>query len=260
MEPYENYVRQFNEALDQLKTIAPDVDSVNDLQSEEDKLEFVKAYRQLIRIYNVLTTFSDFDDEDLHIEPQEYADYGSKYLDIRDGVIRVKEKVSILNDVDFELELIHRDEINVTYILKLLGQMKDAPQEEHEARKKNILDMLSGDVEMRSKKELIEKFITENLPEVQNGGDVEAKFKQFWQQQDKAEIERICTEEGLDQEKVKKLISSYLFTEKLPYRDDVVETMTKKPTILKRKTVSQRVLDKMLDYIKTFIDGAPEQF
>ncbi len=54
------------------------------------------------------------------------------------------------------------------------------------------------------------------------------------------------------------MISSYLFTEKLPYRDDVVETMNKKPKILKRKTVSQRVLDQMLDYIKTFIDGAPE--
>jgi type I restriction enzyme R subunit len=63
---------------------------------------------------------------------------------------------------------------------------------------------------------------------------------------------------SLDQEKVQKLISSYIFTEKLPYRDDVVDTMHKKPTILKRKTVSQRVLDKMLDYIKTFIDGVPE--
>jgi len=260
MEPYENYVKQFNEALEQLKTIAPDVDSVNQLESEEDEFAFIKAYRELMRVYNVLVTFTDFEFEDIEIDEQEYADYGSKYLDLYDKVRsnNQKEKVSILNDVDFELELIHRDEINVTYILKLLGQLKDAPKEEQEARKKNIMDMLSGDVAMRSKKELIEKFITENLPEVQNGGDVEAKFKQFWQQQDKAEIERICTEEGLDQEKVKKLISSYLFTEKLPYRDDVVEAMTQKPTILKRKTVSQRVLDKMLDYIKTFIDGAPE--
>ncbi|WEJ63424.1 type I restriction endonuclease subunit R [Thiomicrorhabdus lithotrophica] len=260
MEPYENYVEQFNEALEALRSIAPDVDSVNDLQSEEDKFNFIKAYRELMRVYNVLATFTDFEFDDLAINEQEYADYGSKYLDLYDSVKndRQKEKVSILNDVDFELELIHRDEINVTYILKLLGQLKDAPKEEHENRKKNIIDMLSGDVGMRSKKELIEKFIHENLPEIQNGGEVEQRFKQFWQEQDKAEIERICSEEGLDQEKVKKLISSYLFTEKLPYRDDVVDTMHQKPTILKRKTVSQRILDKMLDYIKTFVDGAPE--
>ncbi len=260
MESYENYVNQFNEALEALRSIAPDVDSVNDLESEEDKFSFIKAYRELMRVYNVLATFTDFEFEDLAIDDQEYADYGSKYLDLYDSVKndRQKEKVSILNDVDFELELIHRDDINVTYILKLLGQLKDVPEHEHEARKKNIIDMLAGDVEMRSKKELIEKFIHESLPEIQNGGEVEARFKQFWKEQDRAEIERICSEEGLDQEKVKKLISSYLFTEKLPYRDDVVDSMLQKPTILKRKTVSQRVLDKMLDYIKTFIDGAPE--
>ncbi|QBZ82739.1 Type-1 restriction enzyme R protein [Hydrogenovibrio crunogenus] len=260
MEPYENYVKQFNEALEQLKAIAPDVDSVNALQSEEDEFAFIKAYRELMRVYNVLVTFTDFEFDDVAIEEQEYTDYGSKYLDLYDKVKsnNQKEKVSILNDVDFELELIHRDEINVTYILKLLGQLKDAPKEEHEARKKNIMDMLSGDVQMRSKKELIEKFIHENLPEVQNGGQVEERFKQFWKEQDSAEIKRICEEENLDLEKVQKLISSYLFTEKLPYRDDVVKTMNQKPTILKRKTVSQRVLDQMLDYIKTFIDGAPE--
>lgn len=260
MEPYENYVSQFNEALEALRSIAPDVDSVNDLESEEDKFSFIKAYRELMRVYNVLATFTDFEFEDLAIDDQEYVDYGSKYLDLYDSVKsdRQIEKVSILNDVDFELELIHRDDINVTYILILLGQLKDAPKKEVESRKKNIIDMLAGDVGMRSKKELIEKFIHESLPEIQNGGEVEARFKQFWKEQDRAEIERMCSEEGLDQEKVKKLISSYLFTEKLPYRDDVVDSMLQKPTILKRKTVSQRVLDKMLDYIKTFIDGAPE--
>jgi type I restriction enzyme R subunit len=260
MEPYEDYVKQFNEALEILKTIAPDVDSVNDLQSEEDKFSFIKAYRELMRVYNVLATFTNFEFNDLAISEQEYADYGSKYLDLYDSVKndRQTEKVSILNDIDFELELIHRDEINVTYILKLLGQMKDAPEQEQATRKKNILDMLSGDVEMRSKKELIEKFIHENLPEIQNGSEIHENFKDFWKEQEKGKIEQICQEEGLDQEKVQKLISSYLFTEKLPYRDDVVDTMHKKPTILKRKTVSQRILDKMLDYIKTFIDGAPE--
>lgn len=260
MEPYENYVEQFNVALANLKTIAPDVDSVNDLQSEEDEYQFIKAYRDLLRVYNILMTFTDFEFSDVDIDEQEYVDYSSKYLDLHDKVKseRQKEKVSILNDVDFELELIHRDEINVVYILKLLGQLKDAPEKEQAQRKKSIMDMLTGDVEMRSKRDLIEQFINESLPEVQNGGDVDAHFKAFWKAQERAEMAQLCSEEALEQDKVQKLISSYLFTEKLPYRDDVVETMIKKPTILKRKTVSQRVLDKVLDYIKIFIDGSPE--
>ena len=260
MEPYEVYVKQFNEALENLKSIAPTVDDVSRLESEEDEFAFVKAYRELLRVYNILATFTDFEFNDVDMDAQEYADYGSKYLDLYDKVRsnRQVEKVSILNDVDFELELIHRDEINVTYILKLLGQLKDAPEKEQESRKKNIMDMVSGDVQMRSKKELIEKFIQENLPHVQTGEDVADKFKEFWQAQDQAHIEQLCEEEGLDKDKITKLISSYLFTEKLPYRDDVVEAMINKPTILKRRAVSQRVLDKVLDYIRTFVNGVPE--
>ena len=45
-----------------------------------------------------------------------------------------------LEDVDFELELIHRDEINVAYIIRLLiklkaNQKKDAEQIEKEIRR-----------------------------------------------------------------------------------------------------------------------------
>ncbi len=93
---------------------------------------------------------------------------------------------------------------------------------------------------------------------MQSGNDVEAEFKKFWDAQGKAEIEKICSEENLDADKVTKMISSYLFTERLPFRDDVVNAMNEKPKLLKRKAVSQRVLDKVLGYIKTFIDGAPE--
>jgi len=54
----------------------------------------------------------------------------SKYLDLYDKTrtAEAREKVSILDDIDFELELIHRDEINVVYILKLLGRLKDSQQ------------------------------------------------------------------------------------------------------------------------------------
>ncbi|HEY9017662.1 type I restriction endonuclease subunit R [Thiomicrospira sp.] len=260
MQPYEDYVKAFNEALANLKAIAPELDDVNKLPDEEAEFEFIRAYRELMRVFNILNTFTDFQFEDVGIEEQEYADYGSKYLDLHEKVKsnRMTEKVSILNDIDFELELIHRDEINVTYILKLLGQLKDTEPKEHEAKKKGILDMLSGNVEMRSKKKLIEKFIEENLPQIQSGGDIEAEFKRFWDEQDQAYLLRLSEEEGLDHEKLKKLISSYLFTEKLPYRDDVVEAMINRPTILKRRAVSQRILDKVLDYIGTFVDGAPE--
>ena len=104
MQPYESYVETFNEKYDALKLIVPTVASVSDLYSEEEKLEFIKAFRELLRVKNILGGFSDFKWDDLKILEQEFEDYMSKYLDLKPSVNPNKEKVSILEDVDFELE------------------------------------------------------------------------------------------------------------------------------------------------------------
>jgi len=112
MQPYEEYVAKFNQAFIALLQIAPTVNSVNDLPSEEEELAFIKAFRELMRLKNVLATFTEFDFVDLSMDEQNFEDYKSKYLDLYDKSksAHLKEKVSILQDVDFELELIHRDE------------------------------------------------------------------------------------------------------------------------------------------------------
>jgi type I restriction enzyme R subunit len=120
MKPYEDYTAKFDEAFAALIAITPTTDSVNDLVSEDDELEFIKAFRNLMRIKNILFAFSDFKWEDVQMTEQLFEDFKSKYLDLYDKVKsdHQKEKVSILEDVDFELELIHRDEINVNYIIQ----------------------------------------------------------------------------------------------------------------------------------------------
>ena len=105
-------------------------------------------------------------------------------LDLYEKVKREtqKEKISILDDIDFELELIHRDRIDRTYILKLLKDFKEEKEpSKSEAQKKAILDLLGGDVTLRSKRELIEKFIEENLPHIHDADKIEDEFEQYWQ-------------------------------------------------------------------------------
>ena len=147
MQPYEDYVNKFNEAFIGLLKVVPTVNSVNNLQSEEDELEFIKAFRELMRIKNTMVTFADFVWEDLAMNEQLFEDYKSKYLDLYDKVKNEHqvEKVSILEDVDFELELIHRDEVNVTYILKLLAALKDTTKADKERKQKEIVDLLTGE-------------------------------------------------------------------------------------------------------------------
>lgn len=256
MKPYEEYVKKFNEAFIKLLMIAPTVNSVNDLRDEEKELEFIKAFRELMRLKNVLVTFTEFTFDDLSMEEQSFEDYKSKYLDLYDKAksAHQKEKVSILEDVDFELELIHRDEINVTYILKLLAKLKDSTGEDQEKQRAAIIDLMTGDAQMRSKRELIEKFIQENLPKIADSDDIPEEFEIYWDKERVSAIEKLSKEENLDADKLQEVIGNYLFTEKAPLRDEVIGMMNKRPSLKERKTVAERVTEKILNFVKTFIN------
>lgn len=257
MQPYEVYVKKFNDSLAKLLEIAPTVDSVNDLPSEEEELDFVKAFRELMRLRNILSGFSDFEFADLAMEEQDFEDYKSKYLDIYDKVKTTteKEKVSILDDVDFELELIHRDEINVVYILKLLGKLHEAEEEEKEAQRKVISELLGGEAQLRSKKELIEKFIRENLPFIKESEEIPEAFDAFWNAEKKQALEQLCIDEQLNPEQLSKLLEDYLFSGRTPLSESVVAAMQVKPKLLERKSIVERIKDKIVSLIATFDDG-----
>ncbi len=257
MQPYEEYIAKFNQAFIELLQIAPTVNSVNDLQDEEKELEFIKAFRELMRLKNVLSTFTEFDFTDLSMDEQNFEDYKSKYLDLYDKAksAHQKEKISILGDVDFELELIHRDEINVAYILKLLAKLKDSTEEEQEKQKKAIIELISGDAQMRSKRELIERFIQENLPYIDDSDDIPEEFEDYWSKEKVLALERLGNEENLDAEKLQNVIGNYLFTEKKPLRDNIIAMMNKKPSLKERKTVAERVTEKIIGFVEVFING-----
>ena len=258
IKPYEDYVKKMNDAFIQLLQITPTVDSVHELKDEEDELAFAKAFRELMRTLNVLKTFTEFTFDDISINEQTFEDYKTQYLDLRDKVKRenAKEKVSILNDIDFELELIHRDEINVTYILKLLANLKNSVSvDEKEKQLKNIMDIVAGDTQLRSKRELIEKFINEHLPIIEDSEDIPDEFVQFMTAEKLQAIKSLSKEEGLDSDKLEKVIGDYMFTEKIPLRDDIIGTMNTRPSLKERKTKAERITNKILEFVETFISG-----
>jgi type I restriction enzyme, R subunit len=258
MKPYEDYTKKFNEAFIELIKITPTVNSVNDLKSEDDELEFIKAFRELMRIKNILTAFADFKWEDLVMAEQLFEDYKSKYLDLYDKVKsnHQKEKVSILEDVDFELELIHRDEINVNYIIQLLIKLKASVQKDVTKTEKEIFNLLNSDAQLRSKRELIEKFIQENLPVLEDTDDIPEAFDKFWNEEQQKAFHKLVKDENLSADKTEKIIENYLFAEREPLRDEVLELIEgNKPTVLDRKKVGDRILSKILDFVDTFING-----
>jgi type I restriction enzyme R subunit len=231
---------------------------VDELQDEESQLAFVPAFRALMRLRNILVGFSDFSFDDLAMQEQEFEDYKSKYLDLYESIKhdRESEKVSILEDVDFELELIHKDEINVSYILMLLAKLKDAKDEDKKAQKEHIANIIKGDASLRSKRELIEKFINENLMQIENSEMVMEEFEKFWEVERERGFEELCKEENLKSDEVEKVISNYMYDERKPLKEDVVKTLKVKPKLLERRKVIPRVTDKILGYVSKFMDIA----
>ena len=258
MKPYDEYVKAFNDGFINLLQITPTVDSVNNLVTEDDELKFIIAFRDLMRMKNVLTSFSDFKWSDLSMTEQQFEDYKSKYLDLHDKVKseHAKEKVSILEDVDFELELIHRDEINVAYIIRLLIKLKANQKKDAEQIEKEIFNLLNTEMQLRSKKELIEKFIRENMPVILDTDDIPQEFEKFWTVEQENAFLKMVEEEKLSKEKTQTLIENYLYSEQEPMRDEILELMVgEKPTLLQRKTTGERILRRIMDFVETFING-----
>lgn len=256
--PYESFVDRFNKQFLELIKLAPTIKSVDTLPSEEEEFEFIKVFRGIIRLLNTLKTFSEFSWSDLAMQEQQFEDYKSKYLDLHDKVKSnkiEKYKESILDDIDFEIELIHRDEVNVAYILKLLNKFKSSNESERAKQEKQILDLLSGEIQLRSKRELIQKFIAENLVKLGPEDDVDDAFETFWKVERNGAFEELCEEENIIPMKLENLIGDYLFTDRKPLNDDIVDTLKVKPKILERKKVVERVSDKIYAFIDTFISG-----
>lgn len=255
--PYQVIAVKFQEALKTLLTITPTYQSVDDLETEEDELAFIQAFRALLRAKNVLESYTDFSWEGLGIDEQNFENYKSKYLDLYQKVKseNQKEKSSILDDIDFELELIHRDLINVAYIIKLLAKLKQAKANEVQQQKKAIMDLLGGDIELRSKRELIEKFILENLPLIDDADKIQDEFEKYWQEQKVLALEKLCNEEHLDKEQFKALIEAYIFSGQDPLRDDVFKCIGNRPSILQARAIGERIIFKMKEFVQVFEMG-----
>ncbi|MGL4864499.1 MAG: type I restriction endonuclease subunit R [Cetobacterium sp.] len=252
MKDYAEYVTDFNKYVDKLFKIASCVNDVDKLETEEEKAEFITAYRNLIRVMNRLNTFTEFSFNHIDIEEQEFEDYKSKYLDLYDEVKNktTKENVSILNDLDFEVELLKRDDINVTYIMLLLKEL-DPNSESYAKDKEFILKLLDGSEELRSKRELIEKFLEENLPLISKEQDVEEEFDFYLKREKEEAIEKFMVEENLYEERLKETIGEYDFSRKLD-RDMVKSTFIEKLKLKERKAKIEIVTNTIKDLVDRF--------
>lgn len=274
---YEDVKKELNELTTKFLQKYPDVQSVDLLQSEYDKRDFVLAFRDIIKKHAEIQIYEDYEptDQELAMTEQEFQDFKSKYLDITVGVINPpvdnSQKAaepefpyndeSTMEDIDFCLELLHSDVINVAYILELIADLNPY-EDDYQQKRQHILDTMIKDAVMRSKSKLIDGFIRENVDndkvgfqqaKVDGSMDLESRLNNYIQTARSNAIHDLAIFEDIDEEALNKFISEYDFLQR--EKPEIIKKAIKAKKGLKlmeRSTMLKRIIDQLRDIIKTF--------
>lgn len=218
LKPYEHYLERFKLLCAELFKWVTCADDVDKLESEDDQARFIIAFRELSKVLLTLQTFMEFDWADIEdlITQQSYEEIKSRYLTIYDNLktVRESEKVSILDDIDFSIELVETDRINVAYIMNLLRNIDFSDDMQKEKDIAHIYDELerSDSPELKKKIDLIKLFLGDVVPYMQSGDSMDDAYGEFEEQQRNADIKEYADEHNLDENILKDFISEYEFS------------------------------------------------
>lgn len=180
---------------------------------EEAEKDFIRLYGAILRLRNILTSFDDFEGNEI-LSERDFQDYQSIYIDLyqeyRKGTDGDKETIN--DDIVFEIELVKQIEVNIDYILMLVAKYQQS-----NCKDKTILTTIdkaiNSSIELRSKKELIERFIEQ----VNVSTKVDEDWRKFLHERKEADISAIIEEERLKPEETRRFIDN-------AFRDGMLKT------------------------------------
>lgn len=200
----------YSELVGQLQSEFPEDQPI---LGEDAEKRFISLFGSLLKSINILSTFDQFYDH-RELTDRQLQDYQSHYLDLRDKWRRRKtgDKENINDDLIFETELIRQVEINIDYILLLVQKYHDTNCTDKEILV-NISKAIGSSIQLRSKKELIESFISS----VNADTDVDKGWREYVQHRKAEDLKEIIESEHLKPEETEKFIES-------SFRDGQVRT------------------------------------
>lgn len=219
LENYEYYVQKWINQVPVLRKITPTVDEAGQLQNEDEIRMFILAFRTLVTTLATLKTFSKFDWADLAVvlDEDEFEDYKSWYMYYRDQSIKDNPKIPVPVDVDYDIELVRTDRINVVYILNLLKAAKNAKELTEEQIQANI-DLILREIErsdnesLRAKQDVMKEFIETRFYELPEEVDIQQAYEEFERERLQAEIESFSYVNDIEVGIVTDIFTDYSFT------------------------------------------------
>lgn len=273
---YEEVKKEYQQLATDFLQKYPEPSSIDLLQSEKDKKDFVLAFRDIIRKHAEIQIYEDYCDEadDLGMTEQQFMDFRSKYLDIHDTFVpsdmpspspnNGDETPSDerLEDVDFCLELLHSDIINVAYILELIANL-DPYSNDYVERRKSIIDTMIKDAEMRNKAKLIDGFIQKNVDEdkenfmlqrqkVDGTSELEERLNRYISTEREKAVSSLAQDEGLSSDVLDHYLKEYDYLQK--EQPEIIQKALKEKHLglIKTRKALTRIMDRLRNIIRTF--------
>lgn len=254
-QPFEFYAQKFNELVARIKMIAPTPASIDMLYSEDDQKEFVVIFRELTRYLLSLQTFIEFkfDRSNLDMTDQEYQDYKSKYLLLYRRHIDGKEVVSVLNDVDFCIELMESDRINVAYIMNLIRNIHFESKQQRDKDIEHIKAELnrSDNMRLHKKIDILRAFLDEVVCGFDGSEDIDSEYNDFENKKKLDEINAFAEQENVDPKVLQDEIAEYEFTG-IINQGSIRDRITTPMPLLKKRSLVGRIVDFIKSHVEKF--------
>ena len=286
--PFNEVKRDYQELTKDFLEHYPEPHFVDYLQSENDKKQFILAFRDIIKKHAEIQIYNEFEKEanDLGMTEQQFMDFRSKYLDIYDtfaakpteqpsgykvqddesGMVAEPDPsendTTGLGDIDFCLELLHSDIINVAYILELIADLNPY-SEDYTEKRQHIIDTMIKDVELRSKAKLIDGFIQKNVDDDRDNfmarkqkadgtSDLEERLNNYIVTERDNAVKTLAKEEDLDASVLNHYLSEYDYLQK--EQPEIIQEALKEKHLglIKKRKALTRILDKLRSIIRTF--------
>ena len=286
--PFDKVKKSYQELTKDFLGHYPAPHYVDYLQSENDKKQFILAFRDIIKKHAEIQVYDEFeeDDPDLVMTEQQFMDFRSKYLDIYDSfAVQNKEQPTTyqvpeedpsmvgepdpqqetatgMGDIDFCLELLHSDIINVAYILELIADLNPY-SEDYSEKRKHIIDTMIKDAELRSKAKLIDGFIQKNVDDDRDNfmarkqkadgtSDLEERLNNYIVTERNNAVNTLAKEEDLDASVLNHYLSEYDYLQK--EQPEIIQEALKEKHLglIKKRKALTRILDKLRSIIRTF--------
>lgn len=201
-----------------------------EIELDADKKEFVQLFGELLKSENILRNFDEFQNVDKIISERLMQDMKSVYVDIRENITKRRsyddaQKTDIdFSDVEFQIDLLKTDEINLDYILKLILE-KYKEHDDIEVLKAEVKRAIRSSLGTRAKEELIMSYINSTrLSELKTNDDIVESFYEFARKEKAKNVDELISEERLNSD-AKRFIEKSIAKGYVDYAGDELDSI-----------------------------------